>query len=212
MENLHLILFLCFTIPLSMAVFVCGRKSKRVLLFFFFGTVMCLTCGELASLIVRSSGMAVETYSKFVAPAIEEIFKAIPIIIFAYTIRPRRRALLECALLLGVGFGMLENAYIIALNADRIVLGDVLGRAFGSGMMHGVCTFAVGYGLAFLASEKKIHHFLTLGLGLLAICYHALYNILVLSRFAVIGYIMPILAFVPIVLLMKKAPDNGEEG
>ncbi len=211
MENLNIILFLCFTIPLSMAVFVCGKKSKRVLLFFFFGTVMCLTCGDLASLILRLSGMEIETYSKFVAPVIEEIFKAIPIIIFAVAFKPRRRALLECALLLGVGFGMLENAYVIALNADHVVLSDVLGRAFGSGMMHGVCTFDVGYGLAFFSSEKKLHHALAWGLGLLAICYHCVYNILVLSRFAVIGFIMPILAFVPIVLLMKKAPDNAEE-
>ena len=210
MKNLNLILFLCFTVPLSMAVFVCGKKSKRVLLFFFFGTVMCLMCGDLASLIIRFSGIDIKAYSKFIAPVTEEIFKAIPIIIFASFYKPKKRALLECSLLLGVGFGMLENAYIIALNAENIVLGDVIGRALGSGMMHGVCTFAVGYGLTFFSSVKKPHRFFALGLGVLAICYHSLYNILVLSRYAVVGFVMPILAFVPIVILQRKAPSNDE--
>lgn len=203
MENLNFILFLCFTVPLSMAVFVCGEKSRRVLLFFFFGTVMCLMCGDLASLIIRLSGVDIETYSKFIAPVLEEIFKAIPIVIFAFAFKPKKRALLECSLLLGVGFGMLENAYVIALNAENIVLGDVIGRALGSGMMHGVCTFAIGYGLTFFSSEKKLRRLFALGLGILAVCYHSLYNVLVLSRYAVIGFIMPILAFVPIVIMTK---------
>ena len=210
MENLNLILFLCFTVPLSMAVFVCGEKSKRVLLFFFFGTVMCLMCGDLAALIIRLSGMDIKTYSKFISPVTEEIFKAIPIIIFAAFFKPKKRALLECSLLLGVGFGMLENAYVIALNAENIVLSDVIGRAFGSGMMHGVCTFAVGYGLTFFSSGKKLYRWFAFGLGILAICYHSLYNILVLSRYAIIGFVMPILAFIPIVILTKKAPINAE--
>lgn len=204
MQNLNLILFLSFTVPLIMAVFVCGKKSKRVLLFFFFGTVMCLMCGSLASLIISSSGTDIKTYSKFISPVTEELFKAIPLIIFAVFYKPKKRALLECSLLLGVGFGMLENAYVIALNAENIVLGDVIGRAFGSGMMHGVCTFAVGFGLTFFYSDKKYYHFFTLGLGVLAICYHSVYNMLVLSDYAVIGYIMPILAFVPVVIFSKK--------
>ena len=210
MQNLNIILFLCFTVPLSMAVFVCGKKSKRVLLFFFFGTVMCLFCGDVASLLLKFSSIDLITYSKFIAPLTEEIFKAIPIIIFACFFKPEKRALLECSLLLGVGFGMLENAYVIALNSANIVLGDVLGRAFGSGMMHGVCTFAVGYGLTFFASEKRFRRFFALGLGVLAVCYHSLYNVLVLSRYAVVGFVMPILLFVPIVLLTRKAADNDE--
>lgn len=207
MKNLSFILFLCFTVPLSMAVFVCGKKSKRVLLFFFFGTVMCLMCGDLAKYIILFSGINLKSYSKFVAPITEEIFKAIPILIYAYFFKPKKRALLECALLLGVGFGMLENAYVLALNAENAVLGDVIGRAFGSGMMHGVCTFAIGYGMTFFNSDKKLYRFFAAGLAVLAIGYHSLYNILVLSPYQIIGFIMPILAFIPLVIAVRKNPE-----
>lgn len=204
MQNLNFILFLCFTVPLSMAVFVCGKKSKRVLLFFFFGTVMCLFCGDLATLIIKFFGVSVTFYSRHISPLTEEFFKAIPLLIFAYFFKPQKRALLECSLLLGVGFGMLENAYILALNADNVVIGDVIGRAFGSGMMHGVCTLSVGYGLFLFSSDKKKHRLFSVLLILCAVLYHSVYNVLVTSRYKAIGFVMPVIAFIPLVITLRK--------
>lgn len=207
MGNISLILFLCFTVPLSMAVFVCGEKSKRVLLFFFFGTVMCLLCGDLGRFVVGIFSLDVNSYSKFIAPVIEELFKATPVLIYYYFFRPKKRALLECSLLLGIGFGMLENAYVLALNAENAVLADVIGRAFGSGMMHGVCTFAVGYGLMYFSSERKMHKLLPAVFMVLAVIYHCVYNILVLCEYKALGFAMPVLAFVPLVLIVRKKKE-----
>ncbi len=211
MQNLNLILFLCFALPLSMGVFVCGKKSKRVLLFFLFGTLICLFSGDIANIIIDISGIAVTTYSRFITPVIEELFKALPILIYAIFLRPRKRTLLECSLLLGIGFGMLENAYIIAVYSESIMLSDFIGRAFGSGMMHGVCTFAVGHGMTFLNQKKKAGYLLAVSLMLFAIVYHSLYNNLILSSLKYVGFAMPVLAFIPLVILgRKKQPDSEE--
>lgn len=118
--------------------------------------------------------------------------------------------MLECSLLLGIGFGMLENAYVIALYSDTIVLSDFVGRAFGSGMMHGVCTFAVGHGMTFIHKKKKGHYLLAVLIMISAVTYHFVYNNLILSPYKYIGFAMPILASIPLVRLIKKNTTDSE--
>ena len=179
-------------------------------MFYFFGTVVCLFCGNVAEIIINATNMEIESYSRFVSPVIEEVFKALPIVIYAAFLNPRKRALLECSLLLGIGFGMLENAYVIALYSDTIVLSDFIGRAFGSGMMHGVCTFAVGHGMTFIHKKNKGHYLLAVCIMISAIVYHFVYNNLILSPYKYIGFAMPVLAFIPLVLLIKKNTTDEE--
>ncbi|MBQ0101201.1 MAG: PrsW family intramembrane metalloprotease, partial [Firmicutes bacterium] len=150
MGNLNLILFISFAAPLLMTLFVCKGKARTLLAFLFMGTVVCLFCGEFSTIVMRALPFGRKYFTSNFTPFFEELFKALPILVYAFLFKPKKRTLLECSLLVGVGFAVLENAFILGGAASSVSVTTALIRGFGAGMMHGVCTLAVGYGMTFV--------------------------------------------------------------
>lgn len=204
MGNLNLILFISFAAPLLMTLFVCRGKARTLLIFLFFGTVVCLFCGEFSAILLKTLPYDRRYFTSNFTPLFEEVFKAVPILVFAFLFQPKKRTLLECSLLVGVGFAVLENAFILGGSATSVSVVNALIRGFGAGMMHGVCTLAVGYGMTFVHTRRKLFYTGTIALLSTATIYHAIYNTLVQSNHQLVGFILPVATFIPVLILLNK--------
>ena len=204
MGNLNLILFISFAAPLLMTLFVCKGKARTLLAFLFMGTVVCLFCGEFSTIVMRALPFGRKYFTSNFTPFFEELFKALPILVYAFLFKPKKRTLLECSLLVGVGFAVLENAFILGGAASSVSVTTALIRGFGAGMMHGVCTLAVGYGMTFVHTRRKLFYTGTVALLSVAVIYHSVYNTLVQSSHQIVGFLLPVLTFIPVLIIMSK--------
>jgi RsiW-degrading membrane proteinase PrsW (M82 family) len=103
----------------------------------------------------------------------------------------------------GIGFAVLENAFHL-LNYPNFSIVSAVIRAFGAGLMHGMCTLLVGVGISFVKKKRKLFAVGTFGLLSTAIVYHGIYNILIQSKFSVIGALLPIATYIPFVVWRIK--------
>lgn len=204
MGNLNLILFISFSAPLLMSVFVGKDKLRTGLLFLFIGTVICLFCGEFNTIIYRMLPYDMRYFTSNFTPLFEEIFKALPILVYAFLFTPDKKTLLECAALVGVGFAMLENAFILGGAAGEVSVVSALIRGFGAGMMHGVATLIVGYGMTFVHTKRKLFYTGTTALLTVAVIYHSIYNTLVQSSHQFAGFLLPMVTFIPLMVILRK--------
>lgn len=204
MGNLNLILCISIIAPLAMMLFVYKGRSRVSLLFLLIGVLVCLFCGELDGIIVRKVSCSQLWFKCNVTPLVEEIFKALPIFVYAFLFRPKKQTLLESSIAVGVGFAVLENAFILASSVGAVSIPLALIRGFGAGMMHGISTLAVGYGMTFIHSRRKLFYTGTTALLAVAVVYHSIYNTLVQSDLQWIGFILPIMTFVPLIVVLRK--------
>ena len=79
-------------------------------------------------------------------------------------------------------------------------------RGFATGLMHGITTAAVGYGLTFI-NKKKLFYTGIFALMCVAMTYHGIYNLLVESRYNYIGFLIPICTYIIIALSLKRNSD-----
>ena len=204
MGNLSLNLFISFAAPLLMTLFVCKGKTRTLLTFLLVGMVVCLFCGEFSAIIMRMLPFDRRYFTSNFTPLFEEVFKALPILFYAFMFKPKKRILLECSILVGVGFAVLENAFILGGAASSVSVTNALIRGFGAGMMHGLCTLAVGYGLTFVHTRRKLFYTGSVSLMSVAVIYHSVYNTLVQSPHQLAGFLLPLITFAPVPVLLKK--------
>ena len=203
MENLNLLLFISFAAPLLTAVILCKNETRIFLSFLFIGMVVCLFTGEVNALLMNVSQISFEYFTSNYSPLIEEFFKAIPILIFAFIYKPEKKVLLESSILLGVGFAILENAFVIGYNAEYISISMALIRGFGAGIMHSLCSYAVGYGMTYVHINRKLFYTGTIALLSVATIYHSIYNTVVQSINYIYGFFLPVITLLLILLITK---------
>ena len=208
MGNLIFVLFISFAAPLLMAVFVCKGKARTLLIFLLFGMVIGLFCGRLSADVLKKMSFDRQYYTSNFTPFFEEVFKALPILVYAFVFKPQKRTLLECSILVGVGFAMFENAFILGGAASSVTITNALIRGFGTGMMHGLCTLTVGYGMTLVHTRRKLFYTGTAALLSAASIYHSIYNTLVQSTHQLVGFLLPVATFIPVLVLLNK---TGEE-
>ncbi len=205
MVELILILFVCFFIPMVMSLFLVKGESKITLLFMIIGIFVCLFASYINGFAESISGNLTRMQLTYiVTPVVEEVLKAIPIMIFVFMFKPAKEHLLNCAMILGIGFSILENAYILASNIDSVTLSWAIIRGFGAGLMHGISTLMVGYGLSYVRVRRKLALTGTYGLLILATMYHACFNLLIQSEYRFYGILMPTMTFLPILLIFAR--------
>lgn len=205
MAELILILFICFFIPMTMALFLVKGESKITLLFMIIGIFICLFASYINGFVESiSTNLTRMQLTYIVTPVVEEVLKAIPIVVFVFMFEPKKEHLLSCAMMLGIGFSILENAYILASNIEMVTLSWAVIRGFGAGLMHGISTLMVGYGLSYVSTHKKLALTGTYGLLILATMYHACFNLLIQSEYRFYGILMPTVTFLPILLIFYR--------
>ncbi len=207
MANLNLFLFISIVIPLCMLLILVTGKSRRLVLFFIFGITTCLFCGELNGILVNFFD-SITYFTVNISPITEELCKALPVIIYAFLYKPQRQQLLECGVAVGIGFAVLENAFVLAGNAGSITIGLAVARGIGAGMMHGLCQAAVAYGLSYITQYRKLFYTGTITFLCVAIVYHSIYNCLVQSAFYWAAYSLTLGTVMLIIFRMYIVKEN----
>ena len=204
MENLNLILFISIAIPLGLMLLIFEGRARTDLFFLIIGLTVCLFCGELSTILARFIPFSFRFLTTNLTPVTEEVCKALPILFYAFLYKPKRQQLLEASIAVGVGFAVLENAYLLASNLSVITVTTGVLRGFGAGTMHAQTTLAVGFGMSFIHTRRKLFATGTVALLSVAIVFHSIYNNIVSTPYGYWGALFPIVLFVLLFLILKK--------
>ena len=172
--------------------------------------IVSVFASEVNGLFSKVLSMDMYSITVIVTPVSEEVLKALPVLYYALVISDKRERLFTASMAIGIGFAVLENAYYLVNYADFNMLGAVI-RASGVGLMHGMCTLLVGVGISFVKKKRKLFAVGTFGLLATAIVYHGVYNILVQSRFSVVGALLPIATYVPFLIWRLRIKHRSDQ-
>ena len=199
MDNMIYILFISISIPLLLLALLVEKKARLPISFMLIGVFVSVFASEINGLFSQMLSMDIYSKTVIVTPVSEELLKALPILYYAVVISDKRERLFTAAMALGIGFALLENAYFL-LNSDNFSMLQAVIRAFGAGLMHGMCTLLVGVGISFVKKKSKLFAVGTFGLLSTAIVYHGIYNILIQSDFSIVGALLPITTYIPFLI------------
>ena len=199
MDNMIYILFISISIPLLLMALLMEKKARLPILFMIIGIFVSVFASEVNGLLSKLLSMDTYSMTVIVTPVSEELLKALPVLYYAIVISDKRERLFTASMAIGIGFALLENAYFL-LNSDNFTIIIAIIRAFGAGLMHGMCTLLVGVGISFVKKKSKLFAVGTFGLLSTAIVYHGIYNILIQSEFSTVGALLPIATYIPFLI------------
>ena len=203
MDNLSYIAFICLTVSLGLMLPLMEKKTRRIMIFMIVGIFSCLFISEVNGILLKAFHNDVFYVTTTVTPITEEIVKMLPVLFCAIAISDDRRTLITNAFAVGVGFALLENVVILTQNVENVSILWALVRGFGSGLVHGICTVMVGWGVSYIKKRRKLFYCGTFALLSAAVIYHAIYNLLVQSQYQYVGILLPIATYVPLIILAR---------
>ncbi len=204
MDNLTYIAFIAVTVSLALMLPLMEKKLRRLITFMIVGIFCCLFVSELNNIFLEAFRNDVFYVTTTITPITEEVVKMLPILFLAIVISDDRRIVIPNAFAVGVGFALLENVVILTQNVENVTILWALVRGFGSGLVHGICTVMVGWGISYIRKRRKFFYCGTFALLSAAIIYHAIYNLLVQSDYQYVGIVLPLLTYIPIIWFLKK--------
>ena len=205
MDDMIYILFVSVFVPILLMANLIEKKARLPIVFVLAGIFISVFAAELNGVLRQMLPLNNYELTIIVTPMTEEVLKALPVLFYALVISDKQERLFTASMATGIGFAVLENAYYLLTSHHWNVL-DAVARAFGTGLMHGMCTLLVGVGITFVKKKRKIFWVGTFALLSTAITYHGIYNMLVQSQYEIIGYLLPISTYIPFLIwrLRKK--------
>jgi len=169
---------------------------RQILMLIAVGCLTALLSLIANDIVIALTHIPVRPFTRYVAPAIEESFKALVLI---YLLRGNRVGFLVDAAIfgfaVGTGFAIAENLYFLSIAGD-MPLNLWLVRGFGTAIMHGGVAAIFCVTAYALSDQKSEIEFSDLLPGLfLAVLLHSLYNHFVLS---------PLLSTLVVVVLLPS--------
>lgn len=203
MDHLIYTLFVAVFVPIFLMACMIEKNARQPIVFVLVGIFVSVFAAEINGLLSNVLPMSRFEITIIATPVTEEILKTLPILVYAIIISNKREQLLTASMAVGIGFAVLENAYYL-LNDSTFDMFDAVIRAFGAGLMHGMCTLLVGVGISFIKKRSKIFVVGTFALLSTAIIYHGIYNMLVQSSYEYIGFLLPISTYIPFFIFRIK--------
>ena len=210
MDNLIYILFISVFVPIFLMALLIEKKARLPIAFVLVGIFISVFASEINGLLRKLLVMDIFEFTIIVTPITEEILKALPILVYATMISDKKETLFTASMATGIGFAVLENAFYLLNDASFNMLDAVI-RAFGTGLMHGMCTLLVGVGISFAKKRGKIFIVGTFALLSTAITYHGIYNMLVQSPYEIVGFLLPILTYMPFFIWRCKIKNKKQK-
>ena len=210
MEDLIYTLFISVFVPILMLALLIEKKARLPISFVLIGIFISVFAAEINGVLRAWLLMDNFEFTIIVTPITEEILKALPILIYAMLVSDKRETLFTASMAVGIGFAVLENAFYL-LNDPSFNMMDAIIRAFGTGLMHGMCTLLVGVGISFAKKRSKIFVVGTFALLSTAITYHGIYNMLVQSPYEIVGFLLPILTYIPFLIWRFKIKNRNKK-
>lgn len=210
MDDMIYILFISIFVPIMLMANLIEKKARLPIVFVLAGMFISVFAAEVNGVLRLMLPLSSYELTIIVTPMSEELLKALPILFYALVISDRAEALFTASMATGIGFAVLENAYYL-LNRPQWNILDAVIRAFGTGLMHGMCTLLVGAGITFVRKKRKVFWVGTFALLSTAIIYHGIYNMLVQSQYKMIGQLLPISTYIPFLMWrLKKKHAKGK--
>ena len=200
MDNLIYILFICLVSPMLLMLFLLRKRSRLLVGYMVIGVCVTLFVSELNTLILNALNADLVYVTTTLTPISEEIVKAIPVLFYALVFSDNKDRVIPLAFATGVGFAMFENMVILVQNIENVTIGWAIIRGFSTALMHAVCTVAVGFGICFVKKKRKLFYCGTFALLTMACIYHGVFNMLVQSNYKYLGFLLPVLTYIPIVI------------
>jgi RsiW-degrading membrane proteinase PrsW (M82 family) len=196
MDHIIYTLFVAISIPILLMALLVDKKSRLPIVFILIGIFVSVFASEVNGLLVKLLAMDMYSVTIIVNPVTEELLKMLPILYYALVVSDKKEKLFTASMAIGIGFAVLENAYYLLTYPNFSLLSAVI-RAFGAGLMHGMCTLLVGVGISFVKKKRKLFAVGTFGFLSTAIVYHGIYNILIQSKYSIVGALLPIVTYLP---------------
>lgn len=185
------VIFLCIALPLGLMLPILERRSRRLVFFLLLGMTTALVAYEVDTILYSLCGLDTVRFTQAVPPIVEEILKALPVLVFALFFSNDRKVILPVAMSLGIGFSILENTTILVQNLASVTLGWAALRGLSASLMHGLCTVVIGAGLPHVKKQKKLFWTGIFGLWSIAVTMHAIFNLLIQSQYSWLGACLP---------------------
>jgi RsiW-degrading membrane proteinase PrsW (M82 family) len=211
MGDIIYILFIAISVPMMLMTLLVEKKARFPLIFVLIGIFSSVFAAEVNGFLSKILSMDKYSITIIVTPVTEELIKAFPILYYALVISDKREKLFTASMATGVGFAVLENAFFL-LNSPNFSMLTAIIRAFGTGLMHGMCTLLVGVGISFVKKKSKLFAVGTFGLLSTAIVYHGIYNILIQSKYNTIGALLPIATYIPFFIWRIRRMRRTKDG
>ena len=209
MDSLIYILFISIFFPLFLMMLLVEEKARLPIIFVMVGIFISVFASEVNGVLLSMLNITRYDATITLAPVTEELLKAFPILFYAVVVSDKKEKLFTASMATGIGFAVLENAFYM-LNDASFNMIDAIVRAFGAGLMHGMCTLLVGVGILFVKKKRKLFVVGTFAMLSTAITYHGIYNMLVQSDYQIIGYLLPIATYIPfMVWRIKKVKQKN---
>ena len=197
MGTLIYILFISIFFPLFLMMLLVEEKARLPIIFVMVGIFVSVFVSEVNGVLLSMINITRYDATITLAPVTEEVLKAFPILFYAIVVSDKKEKLFTASMATGIGFAILENSYYLIMNYETFSVLSALVRGFGTGLMHGMCTLLVGFGISFI---RKRHELFAVGMFALlsvAITYHSIFNMLIQSKYHIIGAFLPMATYLP---------------
>jgi len=152
----------------------------------------------------------VTTLSIYIAPPIEELFKATIVIIFFY--EKRIGFLVDAAIIgfaVGAGFSFIENSYYLSILNHETIFTWVL-RGFGTAVMHGSTTCLMAIISGYIIEKNNYTHIKFFLPGILvAMLFHLSFNLFTLPL--ILMTVLLIAVFSIVIFVIFQQSERGLE-
>lgn len=206
------IAFVCFAAPLALMLPVLRGRARWLVAYLLIGSYLTVVSGEVNTALKQVFEISSLELSLCVAPVVEEVVKALPVLAFALLDKKCGRSdVLAIAFSCGVGFAITENAFLMMRAGEAATVGWALARGLSTSLMHGLCTLVVGVGFTFARTRKKLFYTGTFGLIAAAITYHATFNLLISAAgaWSLVGLACPLFTYAIAYGLYRVMRDRG---
>jgi len=205
------IIMICMVVPLLLLMTMLNKQSRLLLGFVLGGMVLAVCAYEINTLTCNLFQISGSELSIQAAPIIEETLKALPILFYAVIVSDERKSILQLSMAVGIGFALLENAFLLITYADQVDIVWAIVRGVSTSLSHGICTMIVGCGIIFVRKQKKLFYTGTFALLATAMTLHATFNLLIQSQYDYIALALPIILYSVfwIIKLQNSSPANA---
>ena len=186
---------ICIAVPVLLLMTMLNGKSRLLFGFVLIGMLFAVCAYEINSLICRVFSLSGTELSIKAAPIIEEILKALPVLFYAAFVSDERNQVLRLSMAAGIGFAILENAFLLITYVDEVNIGWAVVRGISTSLSHGICTLIVGCGMIFARKQKKLFYTGTFALLAVSMTLHATFNLLIQSPYDYVAMALPIVIY-----------------
>ena len=197
MGTLIYILFISIFFPLFLMMLLVEEKARLPIVFVLMGIFVSVFVSEVNGVLLNVLDISRYDATISLAPVTEELLKAFPVLFYAIVVSDKKEKLFTASMATGIGFAILENAYYLIVNYETFSFVSALIRGFCTGLMHGMCTLIVGWGISFIRKRRKLFAVGVFALLSVAITYHSIFNMLIQSKHPLVGALLPIVTYMP---------------